>query len=84
MYPPISEAQRALLGRLVAQQRVSVEQLRDAGVPQMNRAELARWLDENVLGNQAGSTALIAIDALFEEDPTQYAFQTDSTRVPAA
>jgi hypothetical protein len=67
MYPPISQSQRELLARLVSQQRVSVETLREAGVAEMSRPELARWLDENVLGNQADSKAHDVIDQLFEE-----------------
>jgi len=33
----------------------------------MDRARLARWLDENVLGNQADSEAHDTIDALSKE-----------------
>jgi hypothetical protein len=66
--PPISQSQRELLARLVAQSRVTVEQLRAAKVAAMDRATLARWLDSEVLGNQVDAKAHDAIDALFEED----------------
>jgi hypothetical protein len=64
--PPITQSQRELLARLVGQGRVTVDQLSEAGVPSMSRPELARWLDENVLGNQADAKAHDAIDELFD------------------
>ena len=64
--PPISPSQRELLARLVAQGRVTIEQLRAAKVAEMDRATLARWLDSEVLGNQVDAKAADAIEALFE------------------
>lgn len=63
--PPISQSQRDLLARLVAQERTSVEALREAGVGQMSRPELARYLDD-LFGNTADPAAHDAVDALFE------------------
>lgn len=63
--PPISQSQRDLLARLVAQNRTSVEALREAGVGKMSRPELARFLD-GLFGNQADAAAYDAIDTLFE------------------
>ena len=65
--PPVTEQQRALLARLVTQGRVTLHQLREAGVASMNRAELAAWLDQHVLGTQPDEATHGQVEALFEE-----------------
>ena len=64
--PPVTDSQRALLAKLVSQGRVTLDQLREAGVPSMSRPELAAWLDQHVLGTQADETSQREVDALFQ------------------
>ena len=66
--PPVSDGQRELLARLVRQGRVSLEQLQEAGVGQMDRRSLAAWIDANVLGTQVDVALLHQVEELF--DPT--------------
>jgi hypothetical protein len=71
--PPVSDSQKQLIARLIAQGRVTMEQLREAEAFSMNRAELARWLDANVLGNQFEATLLTEIQEQFDFAPASRA-----------
>ena len=64
--PPVTDSQRALLARLVGQGRVTIEQLADAGVGRMSRAELAAWVEANVIGSPADEQTRRAVDELFD------------------
>jgi hypothetical protein len=63
--PRVTESQRALLARLVGQGRVTIEQLAEAGVGRMSRAELAAWVEANVIGSPADEQTRRAVDELF-------------------
>jgi hypothetical protein len=63
--PRVTESQRALLARLVGQGRVTIEQLKNAGVGRMSRPELAAWVEANVIGSPADEQARRAVDELF-------------------
>jgi hypothetical protein len=63
--PPVTESQRALLARLVGQGRVTIEQLAEAGVGRMSRAELAAWVEANVIGSPVDADTRGRVDELF-------------------
>jgi hypothetical protein len=64
--PPVTESQRDLLARLVGQGRVTIQQLEDAGVGRMSRAELAAWVEANVIGSPADEQTRRDVDQLFD------------------
>jgi hypothetical protein len=63
--PRVTESQLALLARLVGQGRVTIEQLAQAGVGHMSRAELAAWVETNVIGTPADAETRRRVDELF-------------------
>ena len=62
--PPITQRQRELVGRLLQQGRVSMQQLLDAEAGRMSRPELAAFLD-TVLGSQADDATRQSVEDLF-------------------